>query len=110
MTKPCSDINTALARSKGWKQVTEDDLPSHLLGRGLRWESPRWGYHEHPPDFCGDWKYAGPLLEELLERHGRMEFGHEFFMVHLARHGKHKGATLIEAIARAAEAMLEERR
>ncbi len=52
-------INEALALLYGWQRY------------GTRgYLDPLGNWHEHPPNFCGDWAYVGPLWSELVNVYG----------------------------------------
>ena len=104
--KPCAEINASLALAKGY-------LRKQVPHQGLMWLSPSGRYSELPPDFCGDSALIGPLLEELVRKGYQIghndEDGYCIFLAHHAyisttmQHAKR----LAEAVARAAEAMIE---
>ena len=73
MTKTCKDINASLALDKGWRRETAEETkeqgwinPQHMRG----WFDPDGAWRHRPPDFCGDWKHAGPLQVEIYKRYG----------------------------------------
>ena len=109
--KPCAEINASLALAKGWQHS------------GFGWLDPKtYDWQENPPDFCGDSKYTGGLLEEIIGsgmKSHRVELYEntacaepEIVCSFTTRNDEimEAGATLPEAVARAAEAMLEGKR
>jgi len=53
-----AEVNAKLAEGDGWIQ---DDVGD--------WVKPgdNEPWYQHPPDYCGDWDLAGPLLEKMCE-------------------------------------------
>lgn len=127
--KTNADINTSLARSKGWTftkgniyRRCEQGYKEGIVNYFWEWQNPLTGdWQEHPPDFCGDWKHTGPLLEELYKKYGWVKTS-DLIGRHLdhlcGEHGLDPMVyeddrekiveLLIEAIARAREAMIKE--
>lgn len=108
-----TDINKYHALRKGW---TQDDtgLPTDNAG-WINPENKHWQLH--PPDFCGDRKYAGLLLDEILDSGLKIDIvktGPNNYQAVVAPPSDPgdficaRGKTPIEAIARASHAMGEE--
>lgn len=104
---PNSEINADLALAMGW--TTHKYSPIH---DGVVWHSPVDNddpVEIFPPDFCGDWKYAGPLFAEMWEKALDSE-GHVGDLVdEVLKIQVELSCELEEAIARADHATLKAR-
>ena len=111
MSKTCTEINASLARSKRYWSIGGLWFPP---GADTRSDS----IGKEPPDFCGDSKYMGELLKELIEagkditlRLGLDTTNEGAFVFHCSELDLYvDGNSPIEAVARAAEAMIEAQR
>ena len=124
MPKTCAEINASLAKAKG--VVPCPDCKGKGSTPAGRYEDGGTIYRHcyrckgipyTLPDFCGDWKHAGPLFTELVKSKDSITAAKLirdiiedllFEMIEKQEGPPDMDKLIKEAIARAAEAMIEE--
>lgn len=125
MTEPTTIINKRIALATEWKY--EKGRSVSIIRRGIimgeqgrEWLSPQKYWQEHPPDFCGEWEHAGPLLEEMVIAGVvhllKIDDSEKFLCGFSIRNPKdfkvtrenYKGRITTEAIARAYDAWMQD--
>lgn len=60
--KTVAQVNKAIALLGGWTHEEQNVWIAWIAPDGM-------GAKRLPPDYCGDWRYAGSLLSEFIKAH-----------------------------------------